>query len=549
MGNFDVDWVIVGSGFGASVSALRLAEKGYSVLVLERGRRWGDEDFAESAWQTSRTQWIPWLGMRGIMKITPFRHVNVLTGVGVGGGSLTWANTSYVPHSDDFYRHRQWAELGDWRSELAPHYATAQRMLGVVEPPFDGASERLMRTLAEDLGVPDSYRTTPVAVFMGEPGVEVDDPYFGGEGPARSGCIRCGQCMLGCRNNAKNTLVKNYLWLAEGRGVRVEAERLVTDIRPLGGTEGARGWQLEHVRTPPTRAAERRIVRARGVVLAGGTLGTNELLLRCRERGSLPRLSPRLGHLVRTNSESITAATASAPDADYTDNVAITASIYPDEHTHITNNTYGAGGDGNAGFFVLLTGPGSRLTRPLKLIAAMVRRPGDAARSLSPRGWSRRTVVFTTMQSVDSSLRLVLRRRRLGRGLVVDTEEGEGASAKAFLPIANRVAELAARRMGGYAQSTIFDVFRAVPTTAHFLGGCVIGADPGIGVVDARHRVFGYENVLVVDGSVLPTNPGVNPSLTITALAERAMSLVPANADTREEAEPRPAPGGRCGGL
>jgi cholesterol oxidase len=522
----DFDWVIVGSGFGGSVSALRLAERGFSVLLLERGRRWRDEDFAENAWQTSRTQWVPWLGMRGIMKITPFRHVNVLTGVGVGGGSLTWANTSYVPHDEGFYRHSQWQGLGDWRAELAPHYETAQRMLGVVEPQFDGPSERLMRGLAEDLGVPESYRTTPVAVFMGEPGVEVADPYFGGEGPPRSGCIGCGQCMLGCRHNAKNTLVKNYLWLAEGRGARVQAERLVVDVRPIGGSDGSRGWEVEHVRTPPAGAAERRVVTARGVVLAGGTLGTNELLLRCRQRGSLPGLSQRLGRMVRTNSESITAATAASPEADYTGNVAITASIYPDEHTHITNNTYGVGGDGNALMFVLLTGPGSRLTRTRALLAAMAQRPADAARSISPRGWSRRTIVFTTMQNVDSSLRLVLRRRRLGRGLVMDTEEDGGTSARAFLPIANRVAELAAQRMGGYAQSTILDVLRAVPSTAHFLGGCVIGADADAGVVDERHRVFGYENLLVIDGSVMPTNPGVNPSLTITALAERAMSLL-----------------------
>lgn len=529
-----VDWVVVGSGFGGSVSALRLAEKGYSVLVLEQGRRFADEDFAETAWDAAQAQWLPKLGLRGIMRITPYRHVNVLTGVGVGGGSLSWANTSYVPHSDAFYRHPQWAALADWRAELAPHFATAQRMLGVCEPSFDGPSERLMRDLAADLGVPESFRTPPQAVFFGEPGVEVDDPYFAGEGPRRTGCIHCGRCVLGCRVGAKNTLMKNYLWFAERLGVRILADRTVVDLRPVvgdDGADGAAGWEVLHVATPPSDQRDPRIVRARGVVLAGGTMGTNDLLLHARERGSLDRLSDRLGHLVRTNSETITAATSLRPDADYSAAVTITASIFPDDHTHITNNTYADAGDANSVLFVPLAGPGTRLTRPVKMAAAALRRPGVALRSLNPLGWSRRTVVFTTMQSVDSSIRLVLRRRRLGGGLVMDTAASTDAAdglPVAFLPIANTVTGLAARRMGGYAQSTVLDVFRAVPSTAHFLGGAVIGAGPDSGVVDAQQRVFGYRNLLVCDGSVVPINPGVNPSLTITALAEHAMAHVPA---------------------
>jgi len=526
--NFDVDWVVIGSGFGGSVSALRLAEKGHSVLVLEQGRRWRDEDFAATAWETDKAQWMPRLGMRGILKITPFRHVNALTGVGVGGGSLVWANTSYVPYSDDFYRHPQWAALGDWRSDLAPHFETALRMLGVTEPAFDGASERLMRSLAADLGVPESYRTTPVALFMGEAGVEVDDPYFGGDGPRRTGCMRCGQCMLGCRVGAKNTLVKNYLWLAERRGARIEAERKVIDLRPQDGQDGTKGWIVEHVATPPARDAARSLVRARGVILAGGALGTNELLLRCRERASLPRLSPTLGNLTRTNSEAITAVTARDRNADYTTAVSITASIFPDAHTHMTNNTYGVGGDANALMFVPLGGDGPRFTRIARMLASFVRRPLDGLRSLNPVGWSKRTVVFTTMQSIDSSLRLALRRRRLGAGLVMDTCKGDGELPASFVGVAARGVELAAKHIDGYAQNFALDVFRGVPTTAHFLGGAVIGADAASGVVDADQHVFGYRNLLICDGSVLPANPGVNPSLTIVAMAERAISRLPA---------------------
>ena len=524
---FDFDWVIVGSGFGGSVSALRLAEKGYSVAVVEQGRRWADREFARSAWQVWKAQWAPRLGMRGIMRITPFRHVNVLTGVGVGGGSLTWANTSYIPESDSFYRHPQWDSLGDWRERLAPHFETASRMLGVVEPEFDGPSERLMRELADDLGVPESYRTTPVAVYMGEPGVEARDPYFGGEGPARTGCVKCGQCVLGCRYGAKNTLVKNYLWLTERRGVEVLDERRVTDLTSIGRDDGAEGWEVLHVATPPSGDREEQRLRARGVILAGGTLGTNELLLRCREKGGLPHLSSRLGRLVRTNSEAITAATADRKEADYTTDVTITASIFPDHETHITNNTYGAAGDANSALFTLLTGGGSRLTRPLRLLGNLVRHPARALRSLNPFGWSRRTVIFTTMQTAERSVSLVLRRRRFGRGTALDTESDEGGPAASYLPVANRIAALGAGRMGGYAQSTLPDVLRAVPATAHFLGGCVIGDSPETGVVDEGLRVFGYRNLMVVDGSVMPANPGVNPSLTITALAEHAMGGVP----------------------
>jgi len=336
----DYDWIVVGSGFGGSVTALRLIEKGYRVAVIEQGSRFEDEDFAKGAWQVSRLLWAPRLGLRGIMRIKPFRHVTVLGGVGVGGGSLVYGNTLYVPHSDAFYRHPQWAQLADWRTELAPHYAEVQRMLGVADYAGDGPSERLMQDVAEDMGVPQSFRSTPVGVFFGEPGRTVADPYFGGRGPRR-GCVRCGQCMLGCRYGAKNTLVKNYLWHAEAGGAAVLAARVVTGIQPRGSGDGADGYVVSTERSGAWLSRRRRDFTAGGVVICWGTLSTNELLRRCKDRGWLPGISDRLGELVRTNSEAITAATA--PAGDYRAAVAITASIYPDADTHVSTTPTGLG--------------------------------------------------------------------------------------------------------------------------------------------------------------------------------------------------------------
>ncbi|HKJ35891.1 MAG TPA: GMC family oxidoreductase [Solirubrobacterales bacterium] len=530
----DFDWAVIGSGFGGSVAALRLAEKGYSVCVLEQGRRWEDRDFAADAGETSKVFWAPQVGMRGIMKLTIFKHVTVISGVGVGGGSLVYANTLYVPRSDDFYRHPGWAEIADWRGELAPHYETASRMLGVVECDSDGPSERLMRSLADGIGAPEGYRQTPVGVFFGEPGHEgetVPDPYFAGEGPDRTACIRCGQCLLGCRYGAKNTLVKNYLWLAERRGVRVEAESEVIDVAPLPGPgePGAAGYRLA-LRGPGPLRGRRRELTAKGVIVAGGALGTNKLLRRCRDSGSLGGISERLGRMVRTNSETITAATSERPGADYSADVAITASVFPDDHTHFTNNTYGGAGDRMGLNFGPLTTGGGRLSRVAGVAAAAVGKPGRwlrPARRLD--GWSKRTVIFTTMQSTDTALRFRRRRGPLGRSGAVQTELEPGATPpENSIPLANEVAERAAEEIGGYAQSSLMESLLSTPGTAHLLGGAVIGRDPGSGVVDGRQRVFGYENLLICDGSAVPANPGVNPSLTITAMAERALSKIPA---------------------
>ncbi|HKG39121.1 MAG TPA: GMC family oxidoreductase [Conexibacter sp.] len=523
----DFDWLVIGSGFGGSVSALRLAEKGYRVGVLECGRRFRDEDFARSTWSLRRYFWAPRVGMRGIMRLSTFKDVAVVSGCGVGGGSLGYANTLYVPPAP-FFKDEQWGSLADWEREMAPHYAEAQRMLGVVATPNDDPADQLLKELGEHLGVGDTYRKTPVGIFFGEqPGATVSDPYFGGEGPDRTGCMQCGRCMVGCPHGAKNTLVKNYLWLAENRGVTVTPDRTVTDIRPLGAEDGSDGYAVTSERSGMRRARDVRTIRARGVIVAAGALGTNRLLQRCRLNGSLPRVSHRLGELVRTNSESILAVTV--PDdfpEDLTRRVAITSSIYPDPHTHIETVTYGHAGDSMSTLYTLLVADGSRVTRPLKLLGQIARHPAKFAQVLWPKGWSRRTIIVLVMQTLDNAIALRPTLTRSG-DVRLQTEQDPTRPNPTFIPVANEAAEWLAKRTGGVAQSSVMEALMNIPSTAHILGGAVIGVDPDHGVVDADQRVFGYENLLVCDGAAVPANVGVNPSLTITALAERAMSRIP----------------------
>jgi cholesterol oxidase len=524
---FEQDWVVVGSGFGGSVSALRLSEKGHRVAVLECGRRFADDEFAKNTWDARRYWWMPRLGFHGIFRLSTFKDVSVVSGCGVGGGSLGYANTLYRAR-EAFYSDPQWSGLAeDWKGELQPFYDEAERMLGVVEVSVDDPADDLLHEFGREIGVEKSYAKTRVGVYFGEAGVTVDDPFFGGEGPPRTGCEFIGRCMVGCPVGAKNTLEKNYIWFAERRGATYHPLRTVVDIRPLGPShDGSDGYEVVHERSGAWLRRDRQTIRTRGVVVAAGALGTNRLLQMCSSQGSL-KVSDRLGELVRTNSEAILAVTLpdGALDGDMTKRVAISGSIYPDPDTHIETVSYGKDGDSISFLYTLLVGDGTRVTRPLKWVAAMLRHPIKATKVWWPFGWSRRTIILLVMQTLDNAIALRPKRKLFG-GIRLQTEQDPAKPNPTFIPVANQAAEWIAERTGGIAQSSITEALMNIPTTAHILGGAVIGSSPADGVVDARQRLFGYENLLVCDGSVVPANIGVNPSLTITALAERAMTFV-----------------------
>jgi cholesterol oxidase len=537
-GRFDV--VIIGSGFGGSVAALRLVEKGYTVAVLEAGRRFADHDLPQTSWRVRRFLWAPALRCFGIQRLDLLPGsrgaggVLVLSGAGVGGGSLNYANTLYRP-LEEFYDDPQWAGITDWRSELAPHYDQASRMLGVVEYPRVTAADEAMRKVASRMGVGETFHATPVGVFLGQPGVSVPDPYFGGAGPDRTGCLHCGSCMTGCRHGAKNTLVKNYLHLAERAGAQVFPLTTVTTVKP---NRSGPGYRVVTRRTG--RVGGRRVFAAGQVIFAAGALGTQRLLHRQRTKRALPGLSSRVGALTRTNSESILGASVPARAArrrrlDFTDGVAITSSFHPDPRTHVEPVRYGRGSNVMGMLQTLLTDGGPR--RPLRWLGTMLGHPLTTARVLWLRRWSERTVIALVMQSLDNSLTLSLRRSWYGRRRLV-AGPGHGQPNPSWIPVGNDAVRLLAEELGGVPGGSVTEVFGA-PVTAHILGGAVIGISPSEGVVDAYHRVFGHDGLHVVDGSAVSANLGVNPALTITAMAERAMALWP----NKGEPDPRPAPG------
>jgi cholesterol oxidase len=539
----DYDVLIIGSGFGGSVSALRLTEKGYRVGVLEAGRRFADAEFAKTSWNLRKFLWAPQFGMYGIQRIHLLRNVMILAGAGVGGGSLNYANTLYVPN-EPFFKDAQWRDITDWREELMPHYEQAKRMLGVVTNPTFTDADRIMKEVADEMGVGHTFVPTPVGVFFGPdgqktPGKRVPDPYFGGVGPERTGCIECGSCMTGCRYGAKNTLLKNYLGLAESAGADVIPMTTVNDLEPQ--PDGS--WKVHTVRTGRWVRRQKTTYTASRVIVAGGTYGTQKLLFKLRDTGRLPELSDRLGVLTRTNSESIVGAgrLRVRDDLDLTHGVAITSSIHPSEDTHIEPCRYGKGSNAMGLLQTLMTDgllpDGSGVPRWRQLIQAARSDPRGTMRLLNPRRWSERTMIALVMQNLDNSITTYTKRNRFGMRRYL-SKQGHGQPNPTWIPVGNEVTRRIAKKIDGVAGGTWGELFN-IPLTAHFLGGAAIGGDAEHGVIDPYQRVYNYPTLYVVDGASVSANLGVNPSLTITAQAERAAALWP----NKGEEDLRPSQG------
>jgi cholesterol oxidase len=531
----DYDVLVIGSGFGGSVTALRLTEKGYRVGVLEAGQRFDPGTYPRTSWQLRRFLWAPALGCYGLQRIHLVRDAVILAAAGVGGGSLVYANTLYEP-LPAFYTDPQWAHITDWRDELAPYYDQAKRMLGVVDNPLATEADRVIREVAGEMGVGNTFHPTPVGVFFGgpdtPPGTEVADPYFGGAGPRRVSCLACGECMTGCRHGAKNTLDRNYLYLAERGGAQVHPLTTVTSVRPL--PDG--GYAVDTARTGRSarRARNRRTFTAEQVVFAAGTYNTQKLLHRLRDTGVLPRLSARLGWLTRTNSESILGAKAKRADTDYSRGVAITSSFHPDEHTHIEPVRYGKGSNAMGLLQTALTDGDKPYPRFLTWLLEMARSPLDTVRGLSVRRWSERTIILLVMQTLDNSITVSGRTTWFGRYRLT-SRQGHGQPNPTWIPAGNEAARRVAAKIDGTPGGTLGEIAN-IPMTAHFIGGCAIGDSAEHGVIDPWHRVYGHPGLHVVDGSAISANLGVNPSLTITAQAERAIAFWP----NRDQADPRP---------
>ncbi|MFD7235606.1 GMC family oxidoreductase N-terminal domain-containing protein [Streptomyces syringium] len=555
MAEFDYDVIVIGSGFGGSVSALRLTEKGYRVGVLEAGRRFTRDTLPRNSWDLRNYLWAPALGLYGIQRVHLLGNVMVLAGAGVGGGSLNYANTLYVPPKP-FFDDPQWAHITDWQEELRPYYDQARRMLGVRLNPTMTPSDIHLKAAAEKMGVGDTFHLAPVGVFFGdgkdaegtagttraEPGTEVPDPYFGGAGPARRACTECGECMTGCRHGAKNSLTENYLHLAERAGAVIHPMTTVVAVTEHGNG----GFRVVTVPTDQRRKARPRVLRAERVVVAAGTYGTQTLLHAMKDKGLLPRIPDRLGHLTRTNSEALVGAMTDSrryrkahgvPEVDFTRGVAITSSVHPNADTHIEPVRYGKGSNAMGFLSVIQVPVGTRAPRVVAFAANCVRHPVVALRSLSNRRWSERTIIGLVMQSLDNSLTTYRKRRGPGKGLLT-ARQGHGAPTPKQIPEAAEAATLIAREINGFPGSNVGELI-GTPLTAHFLGGCPIGSDATQGVIDPYHRLYGHPGISVVDGAAVSANLGVNPSLTITAQAERAMAFWP----NKGEADPRPEQG------
>jgi cholesterol oxidase len=536
---FDYDVLVIGSGFGGSVTALRLTEKGYRVGVIEAGARFEDDDLPETSFETGKYLFRPEVGMYGIQRIDALKDCLIVSGAGVGGGSLVYANTLYEP-LPAFYDDPQWSHITDWQSELAPFYDQAKRMLGVVENPLRTPSDEVMEKVASEMGVADTFHPTPVGVFFGAPGTgmgqTVDDPFFGGAGPERRTCIGCGSCMTGCRHNAKNTLVKNYLYLAEQNGAKVLP--LTTVTRVAERTGGGYDVHVRFTKAKTNRASARRVLSAEQVVFSASALGTQRLLHKMRDEGHLPRLSQRLGYLSRTNSESIGGVIAPDNSVDYSQGIAITSSFHPDPNTHIEPVRYGPGSNLMSLLQSVLTDGDGDEPRWRTWLREMWRQRRDVANLYDMKHWSERTVIALVMQSLDNSITTYTKRIPGTRKRYLTSKQGHGVPNPTWIPAGNEAIRTMARIMNGLPGSAVGDAFNK-PLTAHFLGGCAIGDSIETGVVDPYQRLYGYDGLHVVDGSAVTANLGVNPSLTITAQAERAMAFWP----NKGEPDTRPALG------
>ena len=525
MGNpadYDYDYIVIGSGFGGSVSALRLAEKGYKVAVLEKGKRWKTEDFPKTNWNIRKNLWLPAIGCYGYQMVTQLKHVLIFHGGGVGGGSLVYANQLLVP-PDEVFERPEWGP-GDWKEKLMPLYERAKKMLGANPSPQVGEADRCLRKVGIDMTGKDTFHKNDVSIFFGTPDKTVPDPYFDGKGPDRTGCTFCGACMIGCPVGAKNTLDKNYLHLAEGLGVTIFPETMVTGVRPWND-----GYEVLCERSTGIRHAKK-IYRAKGVVFSASVLGTVKLLYQCKQNGMLPDISDQLGNYVRTNSEALLGVKSRNKTINWNDQIAITSGIYPDKTTHIELVRYNKGSDVLLNLFTLLTGGGGKIPRFFRYLGNIARHP---LRFLSlllwPFGKASSTTIILVMQTDENYLKLDYKPRwwRFGRPSLNSMVPDGLKRAPVYIPVANETAQRLAKKMDGIPLSNIVETTLNSSATAHILGGCCMGSSPETGVVNHKGELFGYKNLLVADGSVVPANLGVNPSLTITALSEYIMEQIP----------------------
>ena len=517
---FDYDYIIVGSGFGGSVSALRLSEKGYKVLVIEKGKWYKANDFPKTNWNLKKWLWLPPFKMFGILKMTFLRHVNILSGVGVGGGSLVYANTLPIPKSE-FFKSGNWKGLADWENELKPHYKVAEKMLGATKNPKFFDADLALQRVAQKMNRSNEFEAPNVSVFFSKTDVEVKDPYFGGEGPDRKGCTFCGQCMTGCPNNAKNSLDKNYLFLAQNKGAKVLAERLVTSVKPIENYDGSSGYIVEYKDATSYFNKGKNHFKTKGVIFSGGVLGTVRLLLDMKANKYLPKLSDEVGNHIRTNNENLSLITSKNKDIDLSKGVAIGSIFPPDVDGHVEAVRYGAGSN----FWKILIIPmvfGNNIfIRIIKLLKELFLRPWGWLGNYFKKDYAQRTVILLFMQHLDSTI-------KLKRGWFnLSSKVSFGSKPTPFIPMAKVIADKVAEEINGKAFMMSTDILTGAPSTAHILGGSVIGKDRYSGVINSKQKVFGYKNMYVCDGSAMSANPGVNPSLTISAMTERTMSFIP----------------------